>query len=253
MLETYFKSAGKNKLLSREEEVELAQAIEAGDTRARDKMIRSNLRLAISIAKKFKDKGCSFEDLIQESNLGLIKAVDRFDWRKGFKFSTYAVWWIKQAVQAHIASHSGAIKLPTSAKGVLYRTVKFTEEYREEFGCDPSPEEVAAAVGVKSSTLKAIRKAGATQISLDSPVRRSDDSGRKFAEIVCGLDTRDPGEELDNVKLRMALKKALTRLSEREEKIIRLRFGLSEQSDDVKNFPPSRSQVSKSAKNKGDK
>ena len=245
MLENYFKSAGKSPLLSREEEVQLAQAIEAGDSRARDKMIRSNLRLAISIAKNFKDKGCSFEDLIQESNLGLIRAVDRFDWRKGFKFSTYAVWWIKQAVQSHIASHAGAIKLPTSARGILYKTVKFTEEYREEFGCDPSPEEVAAAVGVKSATLKAIRKAGATQISLDSPIKRSDSGGRRFAEVVCGVDDSDPGDALDNVKMRAALKRALTKLSEREEKIIRLRFGLSESSIDVKNFPPSRSKKGK--------
>jgi RNA polymerase primary sigma factor len=237
MLENYFKSAGKSPLLSREEEVELAQAIEAGDARARDKMIRSNLRLAISIAKNFKDKGCSFEDLIQESNLGLIRAVDRFDWRKGFKFSTYAVWWIRQAVQSHIASHSGAIKLPTSARGILYKTVKFTEEFREEFGYDPSPEDVAAAVGVKSATLKAIRKAGATQISLDSPIKKSDSGGRRFAEVVCGVDDRDPGDDLDNVKMRSALKKALTQLSEREEKIIRLRFGLSESNTDIQNFP----------------
>jgi RNA polymerase primary sigma factor len=148
------------------------------------------------------------------------------------------VWWIRQAVQSHVASHSGAIKLPTSARGILYKTVKFTEEFREEFGYDPSPEDVAAAVGVKSATLKAIRKAGATQISLDSPIKKSDSGGRRFAEVVCGVDDRDPGDDLDNVKMRSALKKALTQLNEREEKIIRLRFGLSESNIDIQNFPP---------------
>ncbi len=243
MLESYFKSVGKHSLLTRQEEIELAQAIEAGDQRARDKMIKANLRLAISIAKNFKDKGCSFEDLIQESNMGLIRAVDRFDWRRGFKFSTYAVWWIRQAVQSHIASHSGSIKLPASAKGLLYKALKFTEEYRKEFSCDPSQEEVAASLGVRAETLKAIRKAGSTQISLDSPIKSSDGSGRKFAEIICGIDNRDPGDDLDAVKMRAALRKALTQLTPREEKIIRLRFGLTEENTSVNDFPPQRAKM----------
>ena len=112
-LDRYFKEVGAHDLLTREEEVQLAKAIEKGDESARAKMIQSNLRLAISIAKKFMNKGCPFEDLIQESNMGLIKAVDRFDYRRGFKFSTYAVWWIRQAVQSHVAGQSGAIKMPT--------------------------------------------------------------------------------------------------------------------------------------------
>lgn len=153
ILDSYFESVGNHALLTREEEVELAKAIENGDARARNRMIEANLRLAISIAKKFRDKGCSFEDLIQESNLGLIRAVDRFDWRKGFKFSTYAVWWIRQAVQSHVAGQSGAIKMPTSARGIMYKAQKFREEYSEEFGCEPTPEEVATAVGVPTDTL----------------------------------------------------------------------------------------------------
>lgn len=236
-LDRYFQDVGKHSLLSREEEVSLAKAIEAGDQTARTKMINSNLRLAISIAKNFRDKGCPFEDLVQESNLGLIRAVDRFDWRRGFKFSTYAVWWIRQAVQSHVAGQSGAIKMPTSARALMYKAYKFTEEYQEQFKCDPSSEEVAEAVGVPVQTLKAIRKSGAPQLSLDQPVSSTDSGSRTFAELVGGVDNRDPGDNLDKVTLRNALIEALAKLSSREEKIIRLRFGLSEEDTDSQNFP----------------
>ena len=127
ILDTYFDKVGDTALLTREEEVELAKAIESGDQRARKRMIEANLRLAISIAKNFRDKGCSFEDLIQESNLGLIRAVDRFDWRKGFKFSTYACWWIKQAVRRHVASHSSSIRLPSYAKNLMWKSRQMRE------------------------------------------------------------------------------------------------------------------------------
>jgi len=238
ILDSYFENVGNHALLSREEEVELAKAIENGDSRARNKMIESNLRLAISIAKNFRDKGCSFEDLIQESNLGLIRAVDRFDWRKGFKFSTYAVWWIRQAVQAHVAGQSGAIKMPTSARSIMYKAQKFREEYAEEFGCDPSPDEVATAVGIPTETLRAIYKSGSHAVSLNRPLSKSDDSGgRTFAEVVGGVDDTDPGEELDKVVVRKILTQALKKLTPREENIIRLRFGLAEDPTNYKEFP----------------
>ena len=238
----YFKDVGNHNLLTRAEEVELAKAIEAGDRYARDRMIQSNLRLAISIAKNFKDRGCPFEDLIQESNLGLIRAVDRFDWRKGFKFSTYAVWWIRQAVQSHVAGQSGAIKLPTSARAVMYKAYKFREEYIEEFKCEPTPQETADAVGIPLDTMQAINKSGAPQLSLDRPISSHDDGGRTFAEVVGGVDDRDPGDELDKVVVRSALVKALNRLTPREENIIRLRFGLAEQDTDHENFPITKKQ-----------
>ena len=237
ILDTYFENVGNHALLSREEEVELAKAIEKGDQRARNKMIEANLRLAISIAKNFRDKGCSFEDLIQESNLGLIRAVDRFDWRKGFKFSTYAVWWIRQAVQSHVAGQSGAIKMPTSARAIMYKAQKFREEYQDEFGCDPSASEVAAAVGIPEDTLGSIYKSGSTAVSLDRSISRDDSGGRTFAEIVGGVDDTDPGDELDKVAIRGLLVDALKKLTSREENIIRLRFGLIEDPSDSKNFP----------------
>lgn len=237
ILDTYFENVGNHKLLSREEEVTLAKAIEAGDERARSKMIESNLRLAISIAKNFRDKGCSFEDLIQESNLGLIRAVDRFDWRKGFKFSTYAVWWIRQAVQSHVAGQSGAIKMPTSARAIMYKASKFKEEYSEEFGCDPSPAEVAASVGIPVDTLRSIYKSGSTAMSLDRSMSPDDSGGRTFAEVVGGVDDTDPGEEMDKTAIRNILITALKKLTPREENIIRLRFGLNEDPKDHVKFP----------------
>ena len=237
ILDTYFENVGNHALLSREEEVELAKAIENGDQRARNRMIEANLRLAISIAKNFRDKGCSFEDLIQESNLGLIRAVDRFDWRRGFKFSTYAVWWIRQAVQSHVAGQSGAIKMPTSARAIMYKAQKFREEYQDEFGCDPSAGEVAASVGIPEDTLRSIYKSGSTAVSLDRSISRDDSGGRTFAEIVGGVDETDPGEELDKSAVRGLLVTALKKLTAREENIIRLRFGLTEDPADSANFP----------------
>ena len=142
-MQDFFESVGKTNLLTREEEVELSKLIEMGDQKARDKMIRANIRLAISIAKNYANKGVDLEDLIQESSLGLIKAVDRFDWRKGFKFSTYACWWIKQAVRQHVAAQSGAIKLPSYARGTLWKMKEVAEEYQKEFGVEPTHQEIA--------------------------------------------------------------------------------------------------------------
>lgn len=129
VLESFFQQVGKTDLLTRDQEIELSKLIESGDKRARDRMIRANLRLAISIAKQYQNKGCDMEDLIQESSIGLIKAIDRFDWRRGFKFSTYACWWIKQSVRRHIASHSASFKLPAYAKNMMFKIQQVINEY----------------------------------------------------------------------------------------------------------------------------
>ena len=125
VLNYYFKDVSRYDLLTREEEITLSQAIEKGDKLARDRMIQSNLRLAISIAKKYSKMGCPLEDLIQESNIGLMKAVDRFDWRRGFKFSTYASWWIKQSVSRHLTSHKSTVRVPAHASGLIWKIKKF--------------------------------------------------------------------------------------------------------------------------------
>ena len=227
-LQSYFSTVGRYPLLTREEEVELAQKAESGDQRARNKMIQSNLRLAISVAKKYQSKGCSLEDLIQESNLGLIKAVNRFDWRKGFKFSTYAYWWIKQSVRTHIASQATDIKLPAHTRNLLYKMNAMIKEYEDQFDQKPTYEEVSEALNVPVSTLMSMIKCS-SQMSLDSKIRdRSGSYGRSVAEVVA--DDRSPNIEdvLDSIKIKGVMRKALKSLSPREENIIRLRFGIGE-------------------------
>lgn len=236
-LSAFFSEVGKHDLLTKEQEVELSQLIEKGDKAARDRMISSNLRLAISIAKKYQYSGCSLEDLIQESSMGLIKAVDRFDWRRGHKFSTYACWWIKQAVRRHVASHSAAIKLPTHARGLLWKMRVLKEEFEEEFGHEPTQEEIADLLGVKKQTLNALIKSSRFTLSLDAKVGKSDDGGgRTLAEVI--PEDKEPLDDLlDREKLVQLVRSALSSLSEREEKVLRLRFGLGEESTDYQNFP----------------
>lgn len=224
----FFKSVGKTKLLTKEEEVELAKRIEKGDQRARDRMIRANLRLAISIAKKYANKGCALEDLIQESFLGLMKAVDRFDWRKGFKFSTYACWWVKQAVRYHIASQSGSIKLPSYAKSTLWKMQQIKEEYEAEFGVTPSMEEIADMLGSTLPTLKSLMDCSSTAVNLDASAYKNDNSTRSMHEVLVDNSIDDVEKEMDRQKLMSAIKDALKDLTPREEIVLRLRFGISE-------------------------
>lgn len=247
-LGSFFKAIGKTPLLTREEEVALSKRIEAGDIRARRHMINANLRLAISIAKKYQNKGCSLEDLIQESSVGLIKAVDRFDWRRGFKFSTYACWWIKQSVRKHVASHGNSVKLPSHARGLLWKMRQYKEEYEEEFGTEPSMKELADLLGVSANTLHAIITSAASPVSLDAKIRYSGSStstGRSISEVVSAGDDWDPGDQMDKEKIVSLIREALHTLSPREEKIIRLRFGISEEPDDSVSFPITKSELRK--------
>ena len=240
-LSTYFGEVGKHKLLTSAEEVQLSKLIEKGDKRARDRMIQANLRLAISIAKKYQNSGCSLEDLIQESSVGLIKAVDRFDWRKGFKFSTYACWWIKQSVRKHIASLASPIKMPTHARGILWKIKVAREEYKEEFNVEPSMKELAEIVGIREETMKSIIQSARHSISLDAKIGK-DGEGRSVAETV--PDNKDTVEDmLDRQNLVKIVKSALEMLSPREEKVLRLRFGIEENSRNHKNFPMTNSDL----------
>ena len=230
-LEKFFKDVSKTPLLTREEEVELSKRIESGDTHARNHMIRANLRLAISIAKKYQRKGCDLEDLIQESNIGLMKAVDRYDWRRGFKFSTYACWWIKQAVRRHITSQSSTIKLPSYARGMLWKIKHVREEYVEEFGVEPSEEELADLLGVSLKTFKNVIHAAASMTSLDSPVGYKgpgDASGRTLRELIPDQSLKSLDDLIDNKKIAILIKQAFGSLTDREEQVIRLRFGINE-------------------------
>lgn len=244
-LSAFFSEVGKHDLLTKEQEVELSQLIEKGDKAARDRMISSNLRLAISIAKKYQYSGCSLEDLIQESTMGLIKAVDRFDWRRGHKFSTYACWWIKQAVRRHIASHSAAIKLPTHARGLLWKMRVLKEEFQEEFGREPTQDEIADMLGVKKQTLNALIKSSRFTLSLDAKVGRADDGGGRTLAEVIPEDKEHLDDLLDRDKLILIVRNALSGLSDREEKVLRLRFGLSEDANNHNSFPITEKQIKK--------
>ena len=241
-LTSFFKEVGKTPLLTKDQEIELAQKIEQGDKRARDLMIQSNLRLAISLAKNYTNTGCRLEDLIQESSLGLIKAVDRFDWRKGFKFSTYAVWWIKQGLRKHVSSHTGEIKLPTHARGLLWKMKVVKEEYEEEFGVEPSEQELADLLGIKKSTLDSIIKSARPAISIDATVSWGDEGGRRIAEIIPD-ESDSPDTMMEREELAGMIRQALGSLSKREELVVRLRFGLTEPEDDHINFPITKKEI----------
>jgi RNA polymerase primary sigma factor len=241
-LSSYFKAVGRRDLLTAAQEVDLAQRIEKGDQLARNHMIEANLRLAISMAKKYTNTGCRLEDLIQESSMGLIKAVDRFDWRKGFKFSTYAVWWIKQSLRKHVSSHAGQIKLPTHARGLLWKMKVAKEEYEEEFGVEPTPEELADILGVKYSTLDSIIKSARPAISIDATVSWGDEGGRRISEII--PDDKESMESLvERTDLANMIRKSLVSLSKREDLVVRLRFGIEESANDHVNFPITQEEI----------
>ena len=227
-LKTFFDDVGKTDLLSRDEEVELSKRMEAGDMSARDRMIRANIRLAISIAKNYANKGVDLEDLIQESSLGLIKAVDRFDWRKGFKFSTYACWWIKQAVRQHVAAQAGSIKLPSYARGTLWKMKNITEEYNKEFGVDPTQQELADLLGTSVDTLQSLIKCAATPVALDGGAYKTDDGARTMHEVLVDEKSMAIDDQLDRQKLTHVIKDVLSNLTPREETVLRLRFGITE-------------------------
>ena len=243
-LDKFFKEVGKHSLLSKEQEVQLAQAIEAGDRSARDKMIQSNLRLAISIAKQYNKSGCALEDLIQESTIGLMEAVDRFDWRRGFKFSTYACWWIKQAVRRHVASNSGMIRLPNHAKTILWQASQLRKDYIESFGTEPKLDEIAEALGIGTNTLRSLRQSASHTISLDATVGSSDDGSRKLYEVIPD-ESESVLESIERAGMQKVIRQALGTLSAREEKVIRLRFGITADSNDSNNFPITSDEIMK--------
>ena len=239
----FFKNVGNHPLLTREQEAMLAQRIEAGDRQAREIFIQSNLRLAISIAKRYMNKGSSFEDLIQEGNIGLMKAVDRFDWRRGFKFSTYATWWIKQSVRRHLVDQSCNIRMPASANAFYYRAKMMIQDYTRELGSPPSDEEVAEFIGVSIDRYQVLMNTYRGTLSLDSQVPGGDGEGPRLHETLTDENQQDATDIIDRERMIAIVRDALQALSPREEKIIRLRFGISEDPDNDGDFPISQAEV----------
>lgn len=231
-MNSYFNHLSRGRLLTREEEVTLSQRIEAGDKDARRQMIEANLRLAVSIAKRHQRSGCSLEDLIQESNVGLIKAVDRFDWRRGFKFSTYASWWIKQAVRRHVTDTASDIRVPAHMTALAWHISVFVEEYDSKFGTKPTHEEIAAMMCVPVNTVKDVLSSSGVRatVSLDQMIGDSD--GKKVIETIPDEDAVAPDETIDRQKIMAAISRCLDRLTPREEQVLRLRFGVSDVQND---------------------
>jgi len=235
-LEMYFRSIKRHtKLLTREQEVELAKRIEAGDMRARRIMIESNLRLAISIAKKYAKYGGSLEDLIQESNIGLIKAVEKFDWRKGFKFSTYACWWIKQAVTRSLTSNSTLLKVPSHTLANSRKIWALRQEYQEQFGHEPSMDEICDALGLSEKHVQNALEAVKSKhiASIDQQI--GDEGNRTLGDVIPDNNSQSIEQILDNQLIRARIVKALSSLTKREELVLRMRFGISEVSDNDEN------------------
>ena len=236
LLSGYFSHVGRFNLLTREEEVELAKKIEAGDEVARKLMIESNLRLAISIARRYSRYGGSLEDLIQESNIGLMKAVEKFDWRKGFKFSTYASWWIRQAVTRSLTRESTHVKVPAHTLSNARKILSLQKEYKESFGCEPSIDEIAEILNIKVSHVHDAIKSNKSKymICIDAPIS-DNESGRTLADCIKDEGLVSAETLLDNVKIKKAIVSSLSQLTKREELVLRMRFGIDEVSENDNN------------------
>ena len=222
----YLKEIGNVPLLSAEEETELAKRVEQGDEEAKKKLTEANLRLVVSIAKKYVGRGMPFLDLIQEGNMGLMKAVDKFDYTKGYKFSTYATWWIRQAITRGIADTGRTIRVPVHMVETINKTLRMTRTLLQELGREPTPEEVADRLGVPVSRVREVLKISRDPVSLDTPIGEEDDS--HLGDFIEDDTALSPADSAAFTMLREELDTALESLTERERQVVKLRFGLED-------------------------
>ena len=222
----YLKEIGKVPLLSSEEEIELANRIEQGDQRAKKKLAEANLRLVVSIAKRYVGRGMLFLDLIQEGNLGLIKAVEKFDYRKGFKFSTYATWWIRQAITRAIADQARTIRIPVHMVETINKLIRVQRQLLQELGRDPFPEEISKVMDLPVDKVREIQKIAQEPVSLETPIGEEEDS--HLGDFIPDEDAPAPAEAAAYSLLREQIAVVLETLNEREQKVLRLRFGLDD-------------------------
>jgi len=222
----YLKEIGRVPLLSPEDEVKLAKRMEQGDEEAKRKLAEANLRLVVSIAKRYVGRGMLFLDLIQEGNLGLIKAVEKFDFRKGFKFSTYATWWIRQAITRAIADQARTIRIPVHMVETINKLIRVSRQLLQEYGREPSPEEIAREMGITEEKVREIMKIAQEPVSLETPIGEEEDS--HLGDFIEDHDARAPAEEASFTLLREQLDEVLKTLTDREQKVLRLRFGLDD-------------------------
>ena len=222
----YLKEIGKVPLLSSEEEMELAKQIEAGRQYAKKKLAEANLRLVVSIAKRYVGRGMLFLDLIQEGNLGLIKAVEKFDFRKGFKFSTYATWWIRQAITRAIADQARTIRIPVHMVETINKLIRVQRQLLQELGRDPFPEEISKVMDLPVEKVREIQKIAQEPVSLETPIGEEEDS--HLGDFIPDDDAPAPAEAAAFTMLKEQLINVLDTLTPREEKVLRLRFGLDD-------------------------
>ena len=226
----YLKEIGKVPLLTAEEEVEIAKKLESGTDEekeeAKRKLSEANLRLVVSIAKRYVGRGMLFLDLIQEGNLGLIKAVEKFDYRKGFKFSTYATWWIRQAITRAIADQARTIRIPVHMVETINKLIRVSRQLLQEYGREPSPEEVAKEMGISESKVREIIKIAQEPVSLETPIGEEEDS--HLGDFIPDDDAPAPAEAASFALMKEQLLDVLDTLTPREEKVLRLRFGLDD-------------------------
>ena len=222
----YLKEIGRIPLLSSEEEIELAKRMEEGDEEAKKKLSEANLRLTVSIAKRYSGRGMQFLDLIQEGNLGLIKAVEKFDYRKGYKFSTYATWWIRQSITRAIADQARTIRIPVHMVETMNRVNRTSRSLLQEYGREPTPEEIAEAMNLPVERVLEISKISQEPVSLETPIGEEEDS--HLGDFIQDEHIPVPADEAAHTLLREQLEKVMDTLSEREQKVLALRFGLED-------------------------
>jgi len=222
----YLKEIGKVPLLSADEEIELAQKMEKGDSESKRRLAEANLRLVVSIAKRYVGRGMLFLDLIQEGNLGLIKAVEKFDYRKGYKFSTYATWWIRQAITRAIADQARTIRIPVHMVETINKLIRVSRQLLQELGKEPQPEEIAKEMNMPVEKVREIMKISQEPVSLETPIGEEEDS--HLGDFIPDDDAPAPSEAAAFTLLKEQLIDVLDTLTPREEKVLRLRFGLDD-------------------------
>ena len=222
----YLKEIGKVSLLTADEEIELAKRMEQGDEEAKKRLAEANLRLVVSIAKRYVGRGMLFLDLIQEGNLGLIKAVEKFDYRKGYKFSTYATWWIRQAITRAIADQARTIRIPVHMVETINKLIRVSRQLLQELGREPTPEEIAEEMKMPVDRVREILKIAQEPVSLETPIGEEDDS--HLGDFIEDEVIENPVDYTTRVVLREQLDEVLDTLTDREENVLRLRFGLDD-------------------------
>lgn len=222
----YLKEIGRVPLLTADQEIALAKRIESGDEEAKQELAEANLRLVVSIAKRYVGRGMSFLDLIQEGNMGLMKAVDKFDYRLGFKFSTYATWWIRQAITRAIADQARTIRIPVHMVETINKLIRIQRQLLQDLGREPTPEEIGAEMNMPTNKVRDILKIAQEPVSLETPIGEEDDS--HLGDFIEDKDATSPEQHASYEMLKEQLEQVLETLTDREENVLRLRFGLDD-------------------------